>query len=56
MIIGVPKEIMHDEARVAASPEAVKQYVADGHTVLFERELAKAQHITTRTIRQLVLS
>ena len=27
MIIGVPKEIMHDEARVAASPEAVKQYV-----------------------------
>ena len=37
MIIGVPKEIMHDEARVAASPEAVKQYVADGHTVLFER-------------------
>lgn len=37
MIIGVPKEIMHGEARVAASPEAVQKYVADGHTVLFER-------------------
>ena len=36
MIIGVPKEIMHDEARVAASPEAVAKYVADGHKVLFE--------------------
>lgn len=37
MIIGVPKEIMHGEARVAASPEAVAKYVADGFTVLFER-------------------
>jgi len=37
MIIGVPREIMHDEARVAASPEAVAKYVADGFTVLFEK-------------------
>lgn len=37
MIIGVPKEIMHGEARVAASPEAVKKYVADGFTVLIEK-------------------
>ncbi|MDY6147783.1 MAG: NAD(P) transhydrogenase subunit alpha [Porphyromonas sp.] len=37
MIIGVPKEIMHGEARVAASPEAVAKYVADGFTVLFEK-------------------
>ncbi len=37
MIIGVPKEIMHEEARVAASPEAVAKYVADGFTVLFEK-------------------
>ncbi len=37
MIIGVPKEIMHGEARVAASPEAVAKYVADGLTVLFEK-------------------
>ena len=37
MIIGIPKEIMHDEARVAATPESVKKYVADGHTVLVEK-------------------
>lgn len=37
MIIGVPKEIMHEEARVAASPEAIAKYVADGFTVLFEK-------------------
>lgn len=37
MIIGVPKEIMHEEARVAASPEAVAKYVADGFTVLIEK-------------------
>ena len=36
MIIGVPKEIMHDEYRVAAIPETVKKFVADGHTVLVE--------------------
>ncbi|MBQ7566474.1 MAG: NAD(P) transhydrogenase subunit alpha [Oscillospiraceae bacterium] len=37
MIIGVPKEIMHDEYRVAAIPETVKKFVADGHTVRVER-------------------
>lgn len=37
MIIGIPKEIMHDEARVAAIPETVKKMVADGATVLFEK-------------------
>ena len=37
MIIGVPKEIMHDENRVAATPETVKKFVADGHTMLVER-------------------
>ena len=37
MIIGIPKEIMHEEARVAATPETVKKYVADGHTVLVEK-------------------
>ena len=37
MIIGVPKEIMHDEARVAATPDTVKKYVADGHKVLVEK-------------------
>ena len=37
MIIGVPKEIMHDEYRVAAIPETVKKFVADGHTILVEK-------------------
>ena len=37
MIIGVPKEIMHEESRVAATPETVKKYVADGHKVLVEK-------------------
>ncbi|MBR6826255.1 MAG: NAD(P) transhydrogenase subunit alpha [Oscillospiraceae bacterium] len=36
MIIGIPKEIMHEEKRVAATPEVVKKYVADGHKVLVE--------------------
>lgn len=37
MIIGVPTEIMHGEARVAASPEAVAKFVKDGFTVLFQK-------------------
>ena len=37
MIIGIPKEIMHDEARIAATPDSVKKYVADGHKVLVEK-------------------
>ncbi len=37
MIIGIPKEIMHDEARVSATPDTVKKYVADGHKVLVEK-------------------
>ena len=38
MIIGVPKEIMPGEARVAASPETVKKFIADGATVLVENK------------------
>lgn len=37
MIIGIPKEIMHDEGRVSAIPETVKKMVADGASVLVER-------------------
>ena len=37
MIIGIPKEIMHDEARVAATPETVSKFVNDGFEVLVER-------------------
>lgn len=37
MIIGVPKEIMPGEARVAATPETVKKFIADGATVWVEQ-------------------
>lgn len=37
MIIGIPKEIMLGEARVAATPETVKKFVTDGATVLIEQ-------------------
>ena len=36
MIIGIPKEIMTGEARVAATPETVKNFVSDGAAVLIE--------------------
>ena len=41
MYIGVPKEIMHDEDRVAATPETVKKYVAAGHEVFVEHNAGK---------------
>lgn len=37
MIIGVPKEIMQGEARVAATPESCASFIADGHSVLVEK-------------------
>ncbi len=37
MIIGIPKEIMPGEARVSATPETVKKFIADGVTVLVEK-------------------
>ncbi|MDD4515795.1 NAD(P) transhydrogenase subunit alpha [Massilibacteroides sp.] len=37
MIIGIPGEIMPGEARVAAIPDTVKKYVADGAKVLIEK-------------------
>lgn len=37
MIIGIPKEIMPGEARVASSPETVKKFIAAGMQVLVEK-------------------
>ena len=37
MIIGIPKEIMHDENRVACTPETVGKFVKDGFEVLVEK-------------------
>ena len=36
MIIGIPKEIMHGENRVACTPDTVGKFVNDGFTVLVE--------------------
>ncbi len=37
MIIGIPKEIMAGEQRVAGTPETVQKMIADGNTVLVEQ-------------------
>lgn len=37
MIIGIPKEIMHSEDRVAVTPDTVAKLVKDGHEVLVEQ-------------------
>lgn len=37
MIIGIPKEIMHDEDRVAATPETCAKFIKDGHRVLVQK-------------------
>ena len=38
MTIGIPKEIMTGEKRVAASPETVKKFIEDGQKVLIEKD------------------
>ena len=44
MIIGIPKEIMKDEARVSASPESVEQYIDKGFEVLVETNAGRGAH------------
>lgn len=44
MIIGIPKEIMHGEARVSATPETVKKFIADGMTVMVEKGAGVGSH------------
>ena len=46
MIIGIPKEIMHEEDRVSATPETVKAYVALGAQVLVEKNAGAGAHFT----------
>ncbi|HEX2520040.1 MAG TPA: Re/Si-specific NAD(P)(+) transhydrogenase subunit alpha [Castellaniella sp.] len=42
MQIGIPRETLPGEARVAATPETVKKLVKAGHTVLVERNAGSA--------------
>lgn len=44
LTIGIPKEIMAGEARVAATPETVKKFVKDGMTVLVEKGAGVNSH------------
>lgn len=48
MLIGVPAETRANEARVAATPETVKKYVAAGHSVCVERGAGVAASSPTR--------
>ena len=38
MIIGIPKEILHGENRVAATPEVVSKYIKTGFSIQVERD------------------
>ncbi len=42
MVIGIPKEIMHEEGRVSAIPETVAKLKADGFDVLVETSAGEA--------------
>ncbi|WP_352422513.1 NAD(P) transhydrogenase subunit alpha [Proteiniphilum sp.] len=44
MILGIPKEIMQGEARVAATPETVKKFIKDGVQVLVEAGAGIGSH------------
>lgn len=44
MIIGIPKEIMKDEARVAATPDTVKKFRQAGITILIEIGAGEKSH------------
>ena len=44
MIIGIPKEIMQGEARVAATPETVEKFTKAGLTILVESGAGEKSH------------
>ena len=46
MIVGVPKEIKTQEARVALTPEGVSEFVAAGHAVIIEDSAGIGSSIT----------
>lgn len=46
MVIGIPREIMRDEHRVAATPETVGSFLADGYEVLVERGAGRGSYFS----------
>ena len=45
MKIGVPKEIKPQENRIGLTPESVKSLTSDGHDVLVENSVWKAENV-----------
>ncbi len=52
MIIGIPKEIMHGEKRVAAIPETVKKMIDSGAKVLFEKGAGVGSHYPDQAYKE----
>ena len=52
MIIGIPKEIMRGEKRVAAIPETVKKMVESGAKVLFQEGAGVGSHYADEAYRE----
>jgi NAD(P) transhydrogenase subunit alpha len=52
MRIGVPKETLPGETRVASTPEVVKKLVAKGFSVVFERGAGSAAHFPDAEFEQ----
>ncbi|MDD2563223.1 MAG: NAD(P) transhydrogenase subunit alpha [Salinivirgaceae bacterium] len=52
MIIGIPREIMHGEKRVAAIPETVKKMVDGGAKVLFEAGAGVGSHYADEAYKE----
>ena len=52
MIIGIPKEIMHSEDRVAATPETCRRYIEKGHKVLVEQSAGEGSFFHDEQYRE----
>ena len=52
MIIGVPKEIKNHEYRVGLTPAAVKEFIANGHSVLVQTDAGTAIGFTDELYKQ----
>ena len=46
LIIGIPKEISHNENRIALVPEAIHLLIENGHRVLLEEYAGASAHFT----------
>lgn len=52
MQIGVPRETAPGETRVAATPETIKKYIANKHSVVVERGAGEASHYPDSEYKQ----